>query len=162
MSTALLLLIIAACHLGRPPLDGPGAVVSVGRIQAPVAEPGLEDALRQGLAVALADRSQLAGPGEGVLPVEVDVLSATTEVVAIDGDRRVHRARLVVEGRLLGPRPTALVLRGERSYEVEATDGLGAAQARALAFQQLSTELTADLAAWLQHAPAARPDPAAP
>ena len=147
----LLATTLLACHIGPPPAPASGAP-RPGRVLAPVAEPGLADALESGLGTALAERGGEGRAGAGPW-LEAQVLDATTEVVAVSADRRVHRVRLSVAYQLLGPAPTRLVLQGERSYVVLASDGLSAAQARADAFDALCVELSRDAAAWATQAP---------
>jgi len=158
-SLAAALALLCACHLGHPPGSLAAGSVSVGRVEVAAAEPGLADALRSGLGTALAKRA-LQGQGS---VVELTVLDASTAVVAVAGERRVHRALLVVEGRVLGNSPRSVVLRAERSYELISDDGLDGAQRRADTFATLADELTEDLAAWLQDAPPpAPPSPRTP
>ncbi|MCB9778372.1 MAG: hypothetical protein H6742_07400 [Alphaproteobacteria bacterium] len=152
---AAALLWLSACHLGRPPVGPGGEGVHLGAVRAAVAEAGVADAVRSGLAAGLARRGVPAGGPA----VDVDVIEADLSVVGVASGRRVHRARLVLSCSLLGPRPRQVVLRAERSYEASATDGLDAADARARTFDQLADELAGDLAAWLALGPGGPPPP---
>ena len=81
---------VLACHLGRP--KAPASFYQVGQVVAPVAEPGLSDALKGGLAAALADRSML---GEtDAQDVNIAVLAATTIPTGVGPSSQVHTARL--------------------------------------------------------------------
>jgi hypothetical protein len=147
---ALLLAVLAACHVGRPPVGGPFRVGAV-RVAAP--EPGLGDALSAGLAGALARRGALgAGPR-----VMLRVLGAQEGVRAAGEGTRVHQVALRVEAVVAGARPRRLVWTGSRDYGASGVDPLADAQARADAWRRLSSRAGDEIAAWLLHAPSETP-----
>lgn len=144
---ALWILFACELHVGRPPTGG--IAYSVRAVHAPVAEPGLPDALRGATAGALSSRGALGG----TVGVEIRVLDASVAVEAASGPSRVYRARLEAAWQVLGPSPRRLVLAAERSYVVslDAADGgtVTGAAARAAAFDGLARELADDAAEWI-------------
>lgn len=149
---AAVVALLGGCHLGVPPRAGVEPV-AVGEVRVPAAEPGLADALRSAVSASLARRG-LVGEGDAL---ELTVLEASDDFVAVSGDRRVLRATLVVDARLLGARPRSVVLRAERSYDAGGDDGRTVADRRAATFASLADQLARDLAAWLQAAPPPAP-----
>lgn len=150
----MLTILLTACalHLGRPEIAVPR--VSVGDVVVPAVQPGLREALVEGLAAALSARGALAGSG-GDVAVDIVVREASTSVFAASDGGQVLRVRLSVEVQLYGPRPRSVVLSDERSYTVLPGRSLEAAEARASAFQALSRGLTEDAADWILLAPGA-------
>jgi len=146
----LLVAVLAACQLGRPPVGGPFQVGAV-RVAAP--EPGLGDALSSGLAGALARRGGLgAGPH-----VALRVLAAEEGVRAAGEGARVHQVTLRVEAVVSGARPRRLVWSGSRDYGASGLDPLADAQARADAWGRISARAGDEIAAWLLYAPSEAP-----
>ena len=145
--TEMLLQFLLACALriGRPPTTG--LVAGVGEVSVASAEPALADGLRAGLARAMVRRG-LRADAEGA-PLTVEVLDASTAVAASADGVAVHRARLQIAVQLLGARPRRVVLTGERSYTVVSGETLGAAHARAGAFDELARELSEDAVDWI-------------
>ena len=140
-------LLILGCglHVGRPEIAR--ITVTPGEIRAATVEPGLAEALEGGFQDALAERGSLRAAGG--LKVDLEVLEARSELVAASGDRLVRRAHLSVAVQTWGADPARVVFEGERGYEVYTTDGLGAAQARADAFNGLAESLARDAATWV-------------
>jgi hypothetical protein len=143
----LILTFVSACHLGRPPIQG--GSYTIGAILAPVPEPGIEDALKDGLSSALAAQGAL-GVGSA-LPINVTVTSANTAPVAVGGTQQIHTAtlRIIVHA---GSRETTLS--GQRQYSVR--DPNQADAARAAAFRALALMVTADAVHWMRYAPRER------
>ena len=141
-----LMLLACALHLGRPEIVAPR--VSVGDVVAPAVEPGLHEAILEGLTAALSARGALAGQGAGPA-VDIRVRDASTRVIAASDDGQVWRARLSIEVQLYGPRPRDVVLSDERSYTVLPGQSLEAADARGRAFRSLAQGLTEDAADWV-------------
>jgi len=136
--------LMTACKIGRPPpAAGP---FSVEQVVTPVAEPGLKNALQDGLASALSSRTMLGA--NGVNPVSVAVLSATTVPTGVGPNSQVFTARLQVSVRC--GRRTAQ-FSSDRSYSV--TDPVQGATARAEAFSGLANSLMSDAVMWLGNAP---------
>jgi len=152
MEKALLMTMLMACHVGRPPPSS--SVFSVGRVVGATAEASLEDGLEKGLSSALAQRGAL---GEGV-PVDVSVLSFDRQVsgVGTSGDL-VHTGTLTVEFYVRGPMPRRVVLASQRSWLVSAAVPIDAASERAAALAGLTGELSKDAAEWLLYAPEESP-----
>lgn len=140
-----LLILGCALHVGKP--EGTRFPVSPGEIRATGVEPGLQEALAAGFQEALAQRGALSASGG--LRVDLEVLDASTEVVAATADASVRRAHLSVAVQAWGPQPARVVLTGERGYTVPVTDGLGASAARSEAFGGLARSLAADAATWV-------------
>ena len=133
-----------ACHVGRP--KSPGAFYQVGQVVAPVAEPGLSDALKGGLAAALSERAML---GEsGAQDVNIAVLVATTIPTGVGPSSQVHTARLQFSVQV-GDRRAQFS--AERSFTV--IDTVHGATARGEAFLKLANHLSADAALWIASAP---------
>ena len=131
---------LCACHLGRP--AGPTTQYQVGQVVAPVAEPGLADALKSSIAAALADRAMLGnGTGE---EVNIAVLAATTMPTGVGPSSQVHTARLQFSVQVGKHRSQ---FSAERSYTV--IDTVQGATARAEAFLVLSQRLSKDAALWM-------------
>ncbi len=140
----LILTFGAACHLGRPPIQG--ATFTVGTILAPVAEPGVEDAIRDALSSALVAQG---GTGEGsAQPINVTVLSANTAPTAVGATQQIHTAtlRVIVQS---GGRETRLS--GQRQYPVVGPNQADAA--RSEAFKALALMVAADAVQWMRYAP---------
>jgi len=136
-----------ACHVGRPaPVT---ARFALGRVDVPVAEPGLEDAIRSGMARSLA-RAGALSPAGGI-GVDVTVIRATTRPIAVTDGVRVHTARLEIEVRLDGVPVRRTVLTDERSFTASVPDQ--AASARAAAFSTLSQDLAEDAVSWMRYGP---------
>lgn len=148
-----LLLIACSLRLGRPEIAlgsiTPGAVLVAS------SEPGLRDALAESLARGLAARGALAR-GEGTR-VDLEVLDASTSVLAAADGAQVHRARLSLAVQLYGPAPRRVVLSAERSYTLVQSASLEAAGARAEAFEALALELCQDAVDWILLSPGASP-----
>jgi hypothetical protein len=134
------------CHLGRPPASL--ARYNVGQVVGPVAEPGLRDFIRDGIASALGASAILGG--KSATAVDVAVLSAETSAVASGPAGQVFAARLELSV-LSGSRTAKFSL--ERAYTV--IDAVQASQARAIAFKQLSVDLTQEIVLWLANSPGA-------
>lgn len=146
----LLLVVLVACRVGRPPASGPFAV---GEVRAAAPEPGLGDALASGLAGALARQGALGvGPS-----VSMRVLGADERVRAAAGPTRVHQVELRVEALVTGARPRRLVWTGSRDYGASGVDPIADSQARADAWRRLSARAGDEIAAWLLHAPLEAP-----
>ena len=143
----MILPFVLGCHLGRP--QPPSMQYTVGQVVAPVAEPGLTDALKSGLAAALAQRSML-GEG-GAKPINVAVLSATTVPTGVGPSSQVHTARLQFSVQVGDRRAT---FSAERSFTV--IDTVQGATARAEAFTRLANHLANDAALWMATAPVNR------
>ena len=133
-----------ACHVGRP--SAPTAHYQVGQVVAPVAEPGLADALKSGLSAALSQRSML-GEAESKR-VNIAVLAATTVPTGVGPSSQVHTARLQFSVQV-GDRRAQFS--AERSYTV--IDTVQGATARSEAFSALARHLSADAALWIASAP---------
>ena len=140
---------VLGCHLGRP--KPPDMQYNVGQVVAPVAEPGLADALKSGLAASLSQRS-LLGEG-GAKQINVAVLSATTVPTGVGPSSQVHTARLQFSVQVGDRRAT---FSAERSFTV--IDTVQGATARAEAFTKLANHLTGDAALWISTAPSKRSD----
>ncbi|MGB0640789.1 MAG: hypothetical protein ACPGTU_15730 [Myxococcota bacterium] len=138
------ILTFAACHLGRPAIQ-PGGF-TVGTVVAPVSEPGIEDALRDGLSLALASLGALGG--KSASPINMTVASASTAPMAVGDGQQVHTATLRIVARV-GGRETSLS--GQRQYSVRGPNQADAA--RAEAFRVLALALTADAVHWMRYAP---------
>ena len=136
----LVLPFLFGCHIGRP--KPPDVNYSVGQVVAPVAEPGLADALKSGLAAALSQRSML-GEAEAK-EVNVAVLSATTVPTGVGPSSQVHTARLQFSVQVGDRRAT---FSAERSFTV--IDTVQGATARAEAFTLLANHLSRDAALWM-------------
>ena len=122
---------------------------AVGQVVAPVAEPGLTDALKSGLAAALSQRSMLGDVG--AKPVNVAVLSATTVPTGVGPSSQIHTARLQFSVQIGERRAT---FSAERSYTV--IDTIQGAAARGEAFTFLANHLSRDAALWISAAPDAK------
>ena len=140
---------VLGCHLGRP--KPPNMQYTVGQVVAPVAEPGLTDALKSGLASALSQRSLLGE--EGAKQINVAVLSATTVPTGVGPSSQVHTARLQFSAQVGDRRAT---FSAERSFTV--IDSVQGATARAEAFTQLANHLANDAALWISTASGKRAD----
>ena len=140
-------LLILGCglHVGRPEIAR--ITVTPGEVRSASVEPGLADALASGFQEALAENGSLRA--NGGLRVDLEVLEASSEVVAAGALEQVRRAHLSVAVQAWGPDPARLVLSGERGYTVSVSDGLGAASARADAFAGLARSLARDAATWV-------------
>ena len=139
-------LCLMGCHLGRPPVAQ--SHYTVGQVVGPVAEPGLQDFIRDGLASALGASAILGGDSAAV--VDVAVLSAETSAAAVGPAGQVFAARLEVSV-LSGSRSAKFS--SERAYTV--IDPVQGAEARAIAFKQLAVDLTKEITVWLANAPEA-------
>lgn len=134
--------VLPGCHLGRPPSNP----ARVGQVEVPFAQAGLPEAVRQGLADALAQRSALGGSRI----LDCRVLSAEALPAAVgQAGGRVERARLEVQYSLSGSRPAQVTLVAERSFSVSVQDSLSAERARAAAFHSLAQQLGAEAADWV-------------
>jgi hypothetical protein len=138
--------LVCGCHIGRPPV----AVnpYKVGQVVTRGVEPGLKDALRDGLAGALSARSLLSA--EGAQPVSVAVLSATVRPTGVGPNSQIFAAMLSVSLQAGG---RVARFSAERSYSV--IDPVQGAAARATAFSSLAAGLMNDAGLWLAHAPGA-------
>ena len=136
----ILVAFMCACHLGRP--ASPTTQYQVGQVVAPVAEPGLADALKSSFAAALSERA-LLGEGSGGV-VNIAVLSATTMPTGVGPSSQVHTARLQFSVQVDKQRAQ---FSAERSYTV--IDTVQGATARAEAFLVLSQRLSKDAALWI-------------
>ena len=143
-SFILILTFASACQLGRPPASG--SVFRVGAVVAPVVEPGVEDALRVGLAAALAAQGALGN--RDALDVNLTVISASTSPTQIGANGQIHTAYLRISAQA-GERKTRLS--AERQYSVLAPEQ--ADTARTAAFSALAATLTADTVQWMRYAP---------
>lgn len=132
---------VASCHLGRPP----ATAARVGHVDAPVAEPGVPEAVRGGLSAALARRSALGGTR--VIDCQILVAESLPDAVGQDG-AQVHRARLQVRYAVSGSRPAQVTLAAERSFRLPVGDSLAAERARAAAFATLARQLGTEAADW--------------
>ena len=132
--------IAGACRLGAP--EPALANMVPGSIEAPVAEPGLQDALADALATSLGRHGALVGAGRGgrtrsagdPVAVWVEVVHSGSEPVAVDaGGAQVYRARLTARFGIAaggaagdgttagGERARSVVLSDTESYTVLAT-----------------------------------------
>ncbi len=146
----ILVAFLCACHLGRP--AGPSTQYQVGQVVAPVAEPGLADALKSSFAAALAERAMLSeGAGDAV---NIAVLAATTMPTGVGPSSQVHTARLQFSVQVDKYRSQ---FSAERSYTV--IDTVQGATARAEAFLVLSQRLSKDAALWIA---SVKPEPNVP
>jgi hypothetical protein len=116
-------------------------------MRAPVAEPTVPDAVRAGVSAALQARGALGG-GRAI---DVHVVEAAERPVAAGSAARIHRVSLVFEIALAGG--ASATFRGERAYLVDNADPLGAAAARATAFEALAADLATDAVEWILNAP---------
>ena len=139
-----LLAFVFGCHLGRPP--APVASFSVGQVVASSAEPGLQDALKQGIASALSANQMLAE--KGTEAIDIAVLSAAIQSTGASLNAQMFAARLQISVRV-GSRSAQFS--SERSYTV--IDAIQGESARAEAFHALALSLTEDAAMWLANAP---------
>ncbi len=138
------LLLFVGCKIGRPPpVAGP---FSVDQVVAPVAEPGLKNALQDGLGSALSARSLLGA--RGINPVSVAVRSAASIPTGVGPNSQIYTARLQVSVRSGG---RTAQFSSERSYTV--IDPVQGASARADAFSALAKSLMQDAVMWLSLAP---------
>ena len=142
--TFFMLAFVCACHLGRPAT--PTVRYHVGQVVAPVAEPGLADALKGSLAAALTERAML-GEAEGEA-INIAVLAATSIPTGVGPSSQVHTARLQFSVQV-GKRRAQFS--AERSFTV--IDTVQGATARAEAFLILSQNLSKDAALWIASAP---------
>ena len=140
----LLFIFVMGCHLGRPP--APTGSFAVGQIVASVAEPGLETALKEAMASALASRTMLAESDASA--VDVAVLAAVSQPTSAAQSSQTFAARLQISVRASG-RSAQFSL--ERSYTV--IDPIQGEAARNAAFHALAQSLSNDAAEWLAHAP---------
>ena len=149
-----MILALGGCgyHWGHPPVASGG--FSVAPVRAPVAEPGVADALRSALVDALAARGALGN----VHTVETRIVSLTETPVATDELGRVHRVAMTVELRVTDTGQHT-VLHGERAYEVAPEDPIEGASARAVAAAVLARDLANDGVEWLLRAPQAKVTP---
>ncbi len=145
MSTSACMLLTTACawHLGEPPTPSWRLAVV-----APVAEPGVDDALRAALA-----RAMPSSPTTGEAPqAQVRIVTASWEpsplASDVAGGSLTWRAVLVVEVQVPEQGPPLATLRAERA--VAARDAGGAVDARAAAFAALAAELAPAIAACLR------------
>ena len=136
--------LVMGCHLGRPP--APTSSFMVGQIVASVAEPGLEIALKEEMASALASRSMLAESDAS--GVDVAVLAAASQPTSTAQGSQTFAARLQISVRVSG-RSAQFAL--ERSYTV--IDPIQGEAARNAAFQALAQALSHDAVEWIAHAP---------
>lgn len=139
-----LLAVVLGCHLGRPPT--PTASFSVGQVVASSAEPGLRDALKQGISAALASNEMLTENGADA--IDIAVLSAAIQSTGASLNAQMFAARLQISVRV-GNRSAQFS--SERSYTV--IDAIQGESARAEAFHALALSLTEDAAMWLATAP---------
>lgn len=151
----MLLSTLLACSLRLGSPERSLASVAPGEFVAASAEPGLKTALDHSLSRALAARGAL-DPAGGT-PVGLEVLEASSAVLAAGSGSQVHQARLSLAVQLYGPRPRRVVLTAERSYVVVPGDSLGAASARAAAFEALADTLSEDAVTWILFAQGASP-----
>ena len=146
MLARTIVLVLAACHLGRPPAAVGG--VKIVAVRSSVAEAGLGKVLQSDLGAALVSRGiTTEGP-----EVELRIWDASTSVVAVEEGRRVLRARLEVEVLVYGARPreTRLVL--EQSFTAAAGGEAGVLE-RTRVFEVLAQRAAEDAVDWILHAP---------
>ena len=141
-----LLLLGLGCHLGRPP--APAAGFLVGQVVATTSEPGLEDALKAGIASALTSRSMLMETGADA--VDIAVLAAVSQPTGASGASQSFAARLQISVRTAN---RTAQFSSERSYTV--IDAVQGESARKAAFYALAESLTKDAVEWLAAAPEA-------
>ena len=146
MLAGLMLLLSVSCSLGRPPAAVTG--VEIAHVRVPVAQPGLARVLHSELAGALAHR----GVGPGSVPIEVEVLDASTRVIAVDGAERIISARLEIKLIMHGARPRNTRLSAEYPYSVAIENRDEGAMARQLAFENLGRRLAQESADWILYA----------
>jgi hypothetical protein len=127
--------------LGRAPVVG----ARLGEVTAPMAEPGLAEALTASLAAELARRTAADGPALGARIVEASVRPA-----AIGG--AAQEAQLTVLFRL---EDAELSLSARRAFALVEGDPEATAAARAATFGALSAELCAEAVPRLLSAPGA-------
>jgi hypothetical protein len=147
MLARTIVLVLAACHLGRPPAAVGG--VKIVAVRSSVAEAGLGKVLQSDLGAALVSRGiTTEGP-----EVELRIWDASTSVVAVEEGRRVLRARLEVEVLVYGARPreTRLVL--EQSFTAAAGGGEAGVLERTRVFEVLAQRAAEDAVDWILHAP---------
>jgi hypothetical protein len=147
MFARTLVVVLAACHLGRPPAAVDG--VNIVAVRSSVAEAGLSKVLQSDLNAALVSRGIATNGPE----VELRIWDASTSVVAVEEGRRVLRARLEVEILVYGARPkeTRLVL--EQSFAAPAGGGLAGPSERTRVFEALAHRAAEDAVDWILHAP---------
>jgi hypothetical protein len=145
---ALLVAILAGCHLGRPPAPGPG--LQAGQVHAAAARPGLQPALERALAQALRESGQHSPGG---WPVEVELRSASSAVVAAQGDQRVERIQLQLHFRVGGPAAGEVTRQAETLLVIRSSDPLAAESLRDQAYRELALGLCREALLWI----AARP-----
>lgn len=140
----LLSTLLACLHLGVRP---PAAVFGGVEVYAPVAEPGVDEALRSALLRALAARQATAASGA---TVEVRITEAAL-TPAVRGDPAAPGGGLWYLARL-----RADVDAGGRARSFEVRDWVpetGAVPDRAAVFDALAGRLAAEAAAWAAAAP---------
>jgi len=135
------------CHLGRPPV--PTAGFSVGQVVSTTSEPGLQDALKSGIASALASRAMLVEADADA--VDIAVLAAVSQPTGASGASQSFAARLQISVRTAN---RTAQFSSERSYTV--IDAVQGESARKAAFFALAESLTKDAAEWLAVAPEAQ------
>lgn len=143
-------LIVAGCHVGRPPARVRG--VSLGAFKVQAVEPGLADALRQGMSDRLASAGLLWSVGP---EVEVEVLEASTRISAVTAEQMTATARLRVMVRLGRPAERSVVLEHMQSYAVVSGQPLEAAAARSAAFASMAQSISSRAVSWIRYAPEA-------
>lgn len=133
-------LVLVGCQAARSPV-APNAF-AVGQVAAATTEPGLEDALRAGIASALTERSALAESGTAA--VDIAVLTAVTQATSVSQAGQSFAARLQISVRV-GDR--ARQFSSERNYTV--IDAVQGEAARKAAFEALAEALARDAVVWL-------------
>lgn len=146
--------LVCACrfHLGRPPADGG---LSVGRVEAPVAEPAVGDALESALAARI--RARGAG-GERILSARV-VEASLAPGAGSDGRVVGWSATLAVEFQETGAEgPVGQVRVFRRTLEVAASssDPGSFSAARTQAFDRLAGLVASDAVDYFLYSPEAR------
>jgi hypothetical protein len=145
---ALLVAILVGCHLGRPPAPGPG--FQAGQVLAAAVRPGLQPALERALAQALRESGQLSPQG---WPVEVELRSASSAVVAAQGALQIERVQLQLHFRVGGRAAGELTRQAETLLVIRTTDPLTAEARRDQAYRELALGLCREALLWI----AARP-----
>lgn len=126
-------LVLVGCQTARAPTTN--ETFAVGQVVASVTEPGLEDALRAGVASALTNRALL---GEaGATAVDIAVLAAVTQATNASEAGQSFAARLQISVRI-GDRTEQFS--SERNYTV--IDAVQGEAARKAAFDALAQTLT--------------------
>lgn len=136
----LVCLVMVGCRTGRtPPAD---SVFALGQVVSSTAESGLEDAIKGGVAAALAERSAFAESGAPV--IDVAVLAAAVQPTSASPAGQTYAARLQISVRVEG---RSAQFSSERSYTV--IDDVQGKAARAEAFNGLASTLAVDAVGWL-------------